>query len=73
MTDEKRYVPTEGYPIAYSNNQDCRFVFVAPPGERIAVVFEDVQLEIGRDAIILRKSQHTAQITKLSFPYNPVP
>ena len=54
---KKHYVSTEGYPIAYSNNQDCRFVFVAQPGERIAVVFEDVHLEIGRDLIQLRKSQ----------------
>ena len=60
MTDVKQYFSTEGYPESYQNDQSCTFTFVAPPGERIAVVFEDVRLEIGRDPIVLRKSRQTS-------------
>ena len=60
VTDVKQYFSTEGYPESYKNYQFCTFKFVAPPGERIAIVFEDVQLEIGRDDIVFRKSQKTS-------------
>ena len=55
VTDTKQYVATEGYPDSYQNNQDCDFTFEAPSGRRIAVFFEDFQLESPFDHLHFRK------------------
>ena len=54
VTDTKQYIATEGYPISYMNDQNCEFNFVAPPGRRFFVIFEDFDLEEDFDFIILR-------------------
>ena len=64
VTDVKQYVSTEGYPDSYENHLECRFNFVAPPGEKIVVLFEDVDLHIGRDFIRFRKSSLSFQMLK---------
>ena len=45
VTETKQYVATEGYPNSYKNNQDCNFNFVAAPGRKIIVLFEDFNLQ----------------------------
>ena len=55
VTNVTQYITTEGHPIEYFNNQDCSYNFVAPPGERIIVDFEDAFTETGSDYIIFRK------------------
>ena len=55
VTNTTQYISTQGYPLYQGFNQDCSFNFVAPPGERIVVVFEDVKLELYHDIIIFGK------------------
>ena len=57
VTNAKQYITTYGYPLRYPLDLTCHFNFLAPPGERIVVVFEDVQLELDYDFIIFRKSE----------------
>ena len=45
VTDTTQYVATEGYPLGYMDNQDCDFNFVAPPGRKFIVMFEDFRLQ----------------------------
>ena len=58
VTEMKQYITTEGYPDSYLDNQNCSFDFEAPSGWKILVFFEDVDLEIGYDYVVFRKS-HT--------------
>ena len=55
VTETTQYIATEGYPDNYRNNQNCSFNFVAPPGRRITVLFEDFQLEWRADFLHFRK------------------
>ena len=55
VTETKQYIATEGYPNYYKNNQDCEFNFIAPPGRKIIVLFEDFNLEISYDYLYFRK------------------
>ena len=45
MNATRQYVATEGYPDGYMDNQDCDFNFVAPPGRKFIVTFEDFSLQ----------------------------
>ena len=55
VADRKQYITTVGYPDGYLDNQDCRFNFVAPSGQKILIFFEDVNLEKNHDFVVLRK------------------
>ena len=44
VNDTKQHIATEGYPFSYKEYQDCRFNFVAPPGRKFIVMFEDFNL-----------------------------
>ena len=44
-----QFFSTEGYPVGYHNNQSCSIQLVAPPGERVAIVIRDFDLEEGYD------------------------
>ena len=56
VTDTAQYIATEGYPIRYyMNNQDCSFNFMASPGRKFIVMFEEFDLEAGYDFIHFRK------------------
>ena len=56
VTNVKQYFSSEGYPVAYPHFQFCTYNLVAPPGERIVVVFEDMQLQIAYDYVWFRES-----------------
>ena len=55
VNESIQYVATEGYPDRYQNNQNCRFNFVAPPGRKFNVMFEDFDLQLFRDFLHFRK------------------
>ena len=55
VTDTTQYLATERYPRFYRIDQLCEFNFVAPPGRRTIVMFEDIELEPRFDFIFFRK------------------
>ena len=65
VTNTTQYVGTKGFPHRYQNGQACDYNFVAPPGRRTIVMFEDIALE-RYDYIQFRKL-HVTREQKVTF------
>uniref|UniRef100_A0A8C9G0I6 CUB domain-containing protein n=1 Tax=Pavo cristatus TaxID=9049 RepID=A0A8C9G0I6_PAVCR len=46
------------FPLEYGNNADCTWTILAEPGDTIALVFMDFQLEDGYDVLEVQLSFH---------------
>lgn len=54
-------ITTPNYPAEYSNNADCTWTVLAEPGDTIALVFSDFQLEDDYDLLEVSGTDGSSQ------------
>lgn len=54
-------ITTPNYPAEYNNNADCTWTVLAEPGDTIALVFSDFQLEDDYDLLEVSGTEGSSQ------------
>lgn len=54
-------ITTPNYPAEYNNNADCTWTVLAEPGDTIALVFSDFQLEDDYDVLEVSGTEGSSQ------------
>lgn len=54
-------ITTPNYPAEYNNNADCTWTVLAEPGDTIALVFSDFQLEDDYDLLEVTGTEGSSQ------------
>uniref|UniRef100_A0A8C0FU17 CUB and Sushi multiple domains 2 n=1 Tax=Bubo bubo TaxID=30461 RepID=A0A8C0FU17_BUBBB len=56
------------FPLEYGNNADCTWTILAEPGDTIALVFMDFQLEDGYDVLEVAGTEGSSLFTGMNLP-----
>uniref|UniRef100_A0A8C1UMN4 CUB and Sushi multiple domains 2 n=1 Tax=Cyprinus carpio TaxID=7962 RepID=A0A8C1UMN4_CYPCA len=61
-------ITSPNYPREYNNNADCTWTVLAEPGDTIALVFSDFQLEEDYDVLEITGTEGSSQFTGPNLP-----